>query len=220
MIVFVKPAESTKSDGVRQSAQAQIQGGAVAFSNCQERSAPALLRLGLRGRTLLFAVALTLSACATPRLPAPDEDREAVEEFRQNMSDYASTTARMLEQTRHGTNLSQMTLGWFAYDLLSVLSSQDDALNQHFNADGSDLQSYMKTAFQDNPATEIARLEALTRNEHASRRQAARYALEILRHVPNSGASADAQAAERRDLAAALASLQEMLQRTASDLSL
>jgi hypothetical protein len=169
---------------------------------------------------MVVALALALGACTTAMPPGPEQDRATLDEFRHEMTAFARKTGDYREQARHGSNPSEMTLGWFIYDLLTVLSSQDDALYQHFNPQGRDLQSYLRTVFRNHQAEEVDAIEALSRIDHPTRRLAARYGLEVLRHIPDPAEPKETQAADRRDLADALDILQKLLQRSAEEVVL
>lgn len=186
--------------------------------NCPCRPAHPPERGRRRWRLLVGACLLILAGCAVPPPPAATEDRVILEEFRHEMVIDADKAGDFLERTRQGTNLSEMTLGWYVYDLLSELSSQDDVLYHHFYDDDRDLQDYLKTVFRDQHASEIAVIEESAKTGHPLRRLSARYALEVLCHIPNPGEPAEVQARDRRELAATLVTLQDLLRRTAGEI--
>jgi hypothetical protein len=169
-----------------------------------------------------FAVALSLLllGCGAPRPPPATEDVAEMLEFRQEMLVFAAKTGDFLATTRNDKNLTQLAVGWFMYDVLTVLASEDDALYRHFNNQGRDLQTYLETDFRHDPDAETAAIERMTENSHNSRCLAARYALEALRHVPNPSDAPAIQDNDRRHLAAALAQLQEFLVKTAAEIPL
>jgi hypothetical protein len=159
-----------------------------------------------------------LTGCANHGASPREDDAEIRQEFRQDMMDDALTAEKLLNQTRRGVDLSQMTLGWFVYDLLSELSSQDQVLYDHFYQSSGGVEGYLRTTFQNNPVQEIDRVSDLAKTGYPTRRLAARYALEVLRHVPDSSDPAATREADRRELASALATLGTLLQRTADEM--
>lgn len=149
-----------------------------------------------------------------------DQSREEMEDFQQIMRDDANQVRKYISKTQDGKNISELTLGWFIYDILTELSSQDDALYKYFNNDNTDLQTYLKTCFHDHPLSEIAALDALAKQGHPTLRLSARYALETLRHVPDSDEPEETQIRDRRELAGALATLQDLLEKSAREVVL
>ncbi len=184
------------------------------------RPSAKLPRLSFRIQVLALTLALFLTACAAPRVPSGGDDREILSEFRQELIQDADKVGDYLEQTRRGHNLSEMTLGWFICDLLTELSSQDEPLYRHFNKNGGGSQGYLRSVFPRAPAEAVAELDILAKQGNPTRRLAARYALEALRHIPDDATSAASQAEDRRALAAALATLQKLLTKSAAEIVL
>jgi hypothetical protein len=160
---------------------------------------------------------LLMGACGTAPRPTSDPSSEEMEDFRQVMQQNTAKLDEYLLKTKKGNNISELTLGWFTYDILTELSSQDDGLYDYFNKDNGNIQVYLKTEFKDQPLDEIAKLETLAAQGHPTLRLAARYALETLRHIPDSSEAADIQERDRRDLAAAMLTLQGLLQKCAKE---
>ncbi len=106
------------------------------------------------------------------------------------------------------------------YDVLTELSSQDDELYDYFNNDDINLQVYLKTRFHDHPLDEIAALDRLAKQGRPTLRLSARYALETLRHIPNSDEPAETQSRDRRELADALTTLRDLLAKSAREAAL
>lgn len=141
--------------------------------------------------------------------------REEVEDYRNSLRSEAAAVQKYLHQTQAGKNVSELSLGWVAYDILVTVSTQDDGLYDYFNQGGRDLQTYLKTAFQRDPAHEIATLDAMVEQTCALSRRVARDTLEALRHIPDSGEAAEVQERDRKDLARALAALKDHLDQAA-----
>ncbi len=173
----------------------------------------------LRAVFVAWPVCLVLlaAACGTAPRPAPEASPEELEDFRQVMQDNTNKLEEYLIKTKKGKNISELTLGWFAYDILTELSSQDDVLYDYFNKDNGNIQVYLKTRFKDQPLDEIAKLEGLAAQGHPTRRLAARYALETLRHIPDSSEAAGIQERDRGDLASAMLTLQGLLRKCAEE---
>lgn len=159
---------------------------------------------------------MILGACGASSPLATSGADGYQEEFRQSMLDAAQHTGDYMRQTANGKNLSELTLGWFVYDVLTEIASQDDDLNAYFNAD---VQSYLKTKFHNDPAGEVARIGDLAKQGHTTLRMAARYALETLRHIPDAGEPTTVQARDRRELLAALAMLRDFLERSTTEIT-
>lgn len=113
-----------------------------------------------------------------------------------------------------------MTLGWFIYDVLTELSSQDVGLYDYFNKDHDGIQGYLKVTFRDHPIEEISAIDSMAKRGHPTLRLSARYALEALRHIPDSSEPSEIQERDRRELAGALATLQNLLQKSAREATL
>lgn len=160
---------------------------------------------------------LLLAACGTPPRPVAEMSAEEIENFRSVMSHDAGKVVDLIRKTQNGNNVSEMTIGWFIYDILTEISSVDVELYNYFNKDNMGIQGYMKNRFRDHPVEEIAAIEALAKQGQPTIRLTARYALEALRHIPDSSEPLDIQARDRRELAATLATLQELLQKNARE---
>lgn len=148
-----------------------------------------------------------------------DASREEMEDFQHSMLENAKQAGQYLRITRDGDNISEFTLGWFVYDVLVELSSRDDALYEKFNKNNKDIADYLKTSFHDRPLAEIADLDKLAKQGHPTLRLSARYALETLRHIPNPAETQDIQLRDRRELASALATLQDLLEKSAGEVT-
>jgi hypothetical protein len=169
---------------------------------------------------LSVCLLLLVAACGTAPRPAAEASREELEDFRQTMQDDAEKIGEYIAKLQSGKNISELTIGWFVYDVLTELASQDDKLYYYFNNKDHDLQLYLKIQFHDHPLAEIAALDTLARQGHPTLRLAARSALESLRHIPNSEESADIQSRDRRALAGALAISQDLLEKSAREVVL
>ncbi|WP_146002885.1 hypothetical protein [Telmatospirillum siberiense] len=179
-------------------------------------SSPAFRRW-LQLPILSFCLLFLLCACGTPPRPTNDAGPEEMENFRAEMAHDAVKAGDYLKKTQGGTNISEMTLGWFIYDVLTELSSQDVELYDYFNKDNASVEGYLKTRFKTHPVEEIAAIDSLAKRGHPTLRLSARYALEALRHIPDSGEPSDIQERDRRELAAALSTLQDLLQKSSRD---
>lgn len=119
----------------------------------------------------------------------------------------ADEALTLASATQHGQNISTFTAGWFVEGVLTQLSSQDPALATHF---GGDVISYLKGPFSQAPEQEIAYLDKIIgqgNEPRAGARQAARWALEALRAIPDSDDPPDLQQKDRQNFTTALQSL-------------
>jgi hypothetical protein len=192
-------------------------GGMVGGGMIEERPIPFADRMvGTLKRGAVAILIVILGACGASQMATPPGGNEYQDDFRQSMLDAARHVGDYMRQTADGKNLSELTLGWFVYDVLTEIASQDDDLNSYFN---EDVQSYLKTKFHNDPAGEVARIDDLAKQGRHASRMAARYALEALRHIPNGGESTEVQARDRRDLLAALTMLREFLERSTTEIT-
>lgn len=162
----------------------------------------------------IAAILLMVVACTSPHPAAAPISEEEAQDFKQTMATDSQTAGEYLRKTQNGKNITEFSLGWFVYNVLTELSSMDDGLDKQFN---HDVQSYLKTTFHDNPDSEIAKIDAMAKEGHTPIRLAARSALECLTHIPDSNEPPETQAEDRRQLAAALASLKEHLEQSARE---
>jgi hypothetical protein len=169
---------------------------------------------------LSLCIASFLGACGTAPQPQEAASREELEDFQKSMFDCADKAGEYLSQTQNGKNISELTLGWYIYDILVEIASQDDILYNYFSKKNQDIQSYLKTRFRDQPVEEIAALETLAKKGHPTLRLIARYGLETLRHIPNSDEPMEIQIRDRRELAGSLATLQNLLKKAAHEVVL
>jgi len=169
-------------------------------------------------RTLVLILALLVTGCAAPKPPPAEPDPVELAEFRAQMIVFAHKAGEYLEVTRRNKNLSELTVGWFVFDVLTVLSSEDDVLYAYFNSHDRDLQTYLETEFRFHSETEMIVMERLALRGNPTRCLAAKFALEALRHVPHSADPAAIQLVDRRALAAALAGLHELLTAAAQEI--
>ncbi len=172
-------------------------------------------------RPFAFAMAAIFlhmaTACSTPKPPTPFQTREDAEDFRQSLLTDARTIDKFTGETRAGENVSEFSLGWLVYTILVSASSTDERLYHFFNADGRDTQLYLRTTFHDHPVQQIAALDALIAEHPSPLRYAARYALESLRHIPESDEPPNAQQRDRGELADNLARLSANLKQAAAE---
>jgi hypothetical protein len=171
-----------------------------------------------RLRPFRAALALTLGlsllhgliACAArPPSEAEIADAEIRAEFRDDLDSDMQRVQSLLDRTREGKNLSELTLGWFVLGLLSQLSGQDKELFQRFHPGDSSIESYLRNRFRTHPDDEIAPLLADT--PQPAVRRAAGYALQALTVIPDAKDSPAQQAECRSALAASLESLHASL---------
>lgn len=155
-------------------------------------------------RLIAAAVLFTVSACASPDRTIALDDPDEAEEFQHSLDQYASSVEHMLKETQQGENVSSFSLGMLSYNILTTVSSSDKYLRDYFNSGGQDVQSYLKTRFQDRPEEEIAALDRMGDQDTSPLRVSARYTLEALTHIPNSSDPPAVQARSREELAVAL----------------
>lgn len=166
---------------------------------------------------ILLIAALT--ACAGPPPPPGEIDLQEREEFRQDMLADIDKIDTFMQKTRRGTNLTEITLGWFVMILLNELSSQDPGLYTYIHHNDANAEQYLRTNFQSDPAREIEAMAALAREEgNADIRLAAREALVCLTTIPDPRTSEAAQKDARTELAASLIKLKRFLTRIAASL--
>lgn len=170
--------------------------------------------------TLILGLSLLhgLIACAA-RAPSEADiaDAEIRAEFRDNLDSDIRRVQSLLDQTREGKNLSELTLGWFVLGLLSQLSGQDKELFQRFHPDDSSIESYLRTRFRTHPDDEIAPLLASRGAPQPAVHLAAGYALQALTVIPDAKGTEAQQAECRTALAASLAALHASLIRARSE---
>ncbi len=161
-------------------------------------------------RRIRFAVLLALwSVCATAAAHADQADDEADRaEFRQEMASDAKSIGAVIADTDKGKNVSDMRLGMLMMSVLNSLCDRDEGLASYFHAGGRLMETYLISQFQFHSADEVARVAELAEAKPSPIRRAARYALESLRHIPDSGDPPATQVADREQLVAALESLQ------------
>lgn len=168
--------------------------------------------LRLRSRDVIapiLAVLVAAGGIAVLRyVPAGDAEDEA--DFRQTMAGDVKFVNAMLADTEAGKNVSDFRIGMFAMGLLGDLSERDPALGAYFHQNGRLMQSYLTDVFQYHSDDEVAHVAALAAKGGETRR-AAQFALESLRHIPVEKDPPEQQAADRKDLAAALAALGDSL---------
>jgi len=164
--------------------------------------------------TVSLAVA---SGCAPPRYVPVFESAEEAEDFRQTLLANSRAVEQMLQKTEAGENVSNFSLGWLVYNILTLVSGRDEELYRRFDGGGRDVQIYLKTQFRTQPEQEIAALDALLAEEETALRLTARSALDALRHIPDPKDPPEAQKRDRAELAEALRLLQDSLQRAASE---
>ncbi len=159
----------------------------------------------------------TATSCASPKRPTPFETAEDAEDFRQSLLTDVRAIDKFANQTTEGQNISEFSLGWLVYTILVTVSSEDQQLYDFFNVDGRDLQVYLKTTFQNHPEEQIAALDAMIARTPSTLRSTARYALESLRHIPNSDEPPQVQQHDRDELAKDLTQLSAYLKKAASE---
>ncbi len=168
------------------------------------------------GAGLLFMV-LLVPAGGCSSAPTTLQTAEEQEEFRQTIEQDAAKVDGILHKTEAGKNVSEMELGWFICTLLNDVSIDDVELFSRFHKNGQLTETYLRTTFQSHAGDEIAAIEAMAEEEHTPQRLAARFGLDALRHIPTSKDPPDIQARDRRDLAAILTALKDVLHEAATE---
>lgn len=162
-----------------------------------------------------LAVLLLFSACTIQPMDDPVETAaEDADDIAQAKSDLAMTLNAIdsfAQQTQQGRNLSDMTLGLFVSGLLGQLGGLDVPLSEHLHKDGRFIEGYLSEVFQYHPDREIAFIRAMSMPGRPLARQTAAAALDCLQYIPDSKASAEAQAKDRETLAQALVTLRLQL---------
>jgi len=159
----------------------------------------------MRSIFAVFAALVWASATAW----ASDGGRLA--DFRHDMADDIAKASDYLDQTRKGENLSEFTLGWFVVGVLGDLGKQDAEMAEYLHRDGRFVESYLINVFQYNAAHEVAAFDAMAAKGHRNLRLAAREALEVLRHIPDTDDDPQAQGKDRAELALALSRLRDRM---------
>jgi hypothetical protein len=156
----------------------------------------------------LPAVLALLMCCAAPA--AASEDAAA---FRRD----AAKASEYLHETRNGENLSSVTLGWYVVGVLADLGKRDAEVSARVHQGGRFIESYLINVFRHHPEQEVAAFDAMAARGGRNVRLAARQALEVLRHIPDSDHSPQKQARDRELLAQALESLRHWLNAAADE---
>ena len=173
------------------------------------------------GVRLLAAGALAaLAACGTPSRPIMLEDRDDALEFQQMLKDSSNSVDELIRDTKRGKSISEFSAGMLAFDILTTVSSVDPGLHDYFTADGRDIESYLRSRFQDHPDDEIANLAKMSAEGNPTLRTAARYTLEILAHVPDSHDSPAVQKANALQLDNALQQTKAALDKAAGEVQI
>ena len=159
---------------------------------------------------------LLLSACSMQRAESADalsvtEDADEAAEVKSGFTASAAAIDGFIDQTRHGRNLSEMTVGLFVSSLLGQLGSQDTALSAHLHQGGRFIDGYLSEIFQYHPKDEIAHILSLPQPGNLLVRQIAAAALECLLHIPDSKTVQAEQATDREALATSFADLKRQL---------
>jgi hypothetical protein len=178
---------------------------------------PRQLFLLLRSAASVLCLAVG-GGCSSPIDAETLIDQEALTEFRGNLIASSQKANDYLQKTLQGKNVSELTLGWFIYGILSDVEAQDQELYDFFNRDNLDLRRYLETTFHNQPTVEIAAIDVMNNREPSTLRLIARDALEALRHIPDSSEAAAIQERDRHDLAEALRGLKSALDKEASEL--
>ena len=131
------------------------------------------------------------------------------------MADQAAKVGEIVRQAKDGQPITQTRLGWLVVDLLSDLGDRDPELADFLHHDSHFIETYLITVFQYNARREVAAVDALAAQRPSPVRRAARWALEALRHIPDSDDSAAAQAQDRGEMIAALEALEDQLRQAA-----
>lgn len=192
------------------------------YPRSQDRpsSAETMFRVG---RIVLAVIACATVAFAaadgifTPRIrhaeAAAAEIAAETRDFQNTLRENASTAQKYIQSLEQGRDLSQMTVGWYVYNVVSLLASRDDELSDYIAAHGGDLRHYLETTFRKHSADEIAAIRALPGKETPALHAAAADALEALRHIPDPLDAPATRARDRRDLAQALTQLKGSLEK-------
>jgi hypothetical protein len=169
---------------------------------------------------ITLIVISTLSCCVaqTTDLSIPANHASATDdldaEFRQSVLTDSTEATALATRSRSGVNLSNLTVGWYAYGVLTQLASFDQGLNEHF---GGDVMTYLKVQFPTDSSARVDEIEHLAgcTGWAVPIRPAAHWTLELLRHIPDSRDPLDVQALNRGKLAATFDSLATALQEVA-----
>jgi hypothetical protein len=172
------------------------------------------LFVGLTAGSLavLSLVACTPHEADGPLAAAPVSVAEQdIIDFRLDMTTAAREATLLASRARAGDNLSELSVGWFVYGVLTELSAVDQTLNDHF---GRDVLSYLKHRFRQNAEANVDAVDHLDGDVKrvASVRSAAHWALDSLCHIPNGRDPEAIQADQRDKLATALDSLAASLE--------
>jgi len=166
-------------------------------------------------------VSLALAGCAAPPPPPPpdleQEEAEIRAEFRADIAVDIDRVESLLARTQAGSNLSDLTLGWFVLGLLSQLSSRDLDLYHRIHPDDVGVETYLRGRFSAHPDEEIAPLLAARPGNGQSLHLAAGYALQALTAIPDPAGSPAEQAECRATLARHLTALRTALARVQAE---
>ena len=146
----------------------------------------------------LIALFLVLTAVGAPRTARADEALAA----------QMAKTQDILQEAQNGKGLTQFRVGHFVADLLAFLCDRDQELSAFIHRDNMFTETYLMNTFQYHAAEEIA---AVGKMAPSPTRQAARWGLEALLHIPSADDPALTQTQDRAQLIAALASVDSRL---------
>lgn len=177
-------------------------------------------------------IVLVLLACAfvgfaaadgllAPKIKQAEAASDAIAEtrdFQNTLRENEASADKYIRALQQGSDLSQMTVGWYVYNVVSLLASRDDALSDYLAQHGGDLRHYLETTFRKQPQQEIAAIRALSDDKTPALHEAAADALEALRHIPDPMDAPATRARDRKDLMQSLIQLKASLQKSASEM--
>ncbi len=177
----------------------------------------------LKRRSFLHSLAaimliICMGGCASePEQMGNDASQDEREEFQQEILADIDKVDTFILKTNRGVNLSEFSLGWFAMILLNELSAQDQELFDYLHADGRNVEAYLRTAFQNDPKSEIGYIGVMSLHGKRPIRLSARFTLEMLTTIPDAKDTPALQAKSRKDLAAILYKLRAALALVAAE---
>jgi hypothetical protein len=174
--------------------------------------------LSLKRALCGLALLVTLNACSTQHV-APVSDAasskaalsEEEADFRDTISISSGSIDSFKQQTEHGRNLSDYTLGLFSSSLLATLSGQDAASAKHIFDKGRLTEGYLSEVFQYHPAEEIAFFEKLKTPGRPHLHLAVARTLNVLQYIPDPKSDPNTQEETRSNLIKALDALKTEL---------
>jgi len=151
-----------------------------------------------------------------PTAAGTDDDQDH-KEFVAELAGDAKSIDGMIADSKAGKNVTEFRIGMFMMSLLGTLSDEDDTLGGYFHKNGRLMEDYLRNVFQYHSEDEVAAVAAMAKQGNPGIRQSAQYALESLRHIPESKDPPANQDEDRKALVDTLTALKRHLAEAAKE---